>query len=207
MKNWTDRIVSFLTGRKARPVGVSKGRMRTVDTAIPFRMGAGFPGDVNRTHPCDIEPALMSSTNPVLLYGLACIATLDATNSVRSIAAGDSGISDIYGVIVRPYPVQPATSPGAFGGVGYDSVNQSAPSALFPCDVLKHGYIMTTLYGSTAALKGSPVWVYTAVTGATNHVQGGFEAATATNSVVVPRSYFNGPADPSGIVELALHVN
>jgi hypothetical protein len=32
-------------------------RARTLDAAITYRMGAGYPGDVNRAHPASIIPA------------------------------------------------------------------------------------------------------------------------------------------------------
>ena len=41
--------------------------------AFQFRMGAGFFGDVNRTHPFTVEPGLMDPTNPPTAYGQAVV--------------------------------------------------------------------------------------------------------------------------------------
>ena len=48
-------------------------RCRTTDIAITYRMGAGFPGDVTRTHPVDIFPRLADTTNPPTLAGQGVI--------------------------------------------------------------------------------------------------------------------------------------
>ena len=37
--------------------------------AFPFRMGAGFAGDVNRTHPATIEPNVNDTVNPLSFFG------------------------------------------------------------------------------------------------------------------------------------------
>lgn len=204
-----NRIVSLLarlTGRrKTQPKGRLVGRRFTQDDnmAFPFRMGAGFPGDVNRTHPASIEGCLVDSTHPPLLYGLAVIADAASPNGVRSIATSDSGVTDIYGVTVRPYPLQQATADGPYGA---SSFGTAAPPTVQPLDILKQGYIIVQLQGVTAATKGGAVFVQTTVTSGSN-IQGGFSAATASGAIALSgRSYFNGPADPNGICELALHV-
>ena len=38
---------------------MNKTRQKTRDVAFTFRMGAGFAGDVNRTHPASIEPVMI----------------------------------------------------------------------------------------------------------------------------------------------------
>jgi len=185
----------------------SHGRAFTRDAAFTFRMGAGFPGDVNRSHPMTIEPALNDVTNPVLAYGLACLADAAAPNAVRSILATDSGITAIYGVAVRPFPIQgTAATAQPFGAAGFGATQ--GPAAQLPIDVLKGGYIMVQLNGATAAVKGGQVYVYVAASGG-GHVQGGFEAAAGANLIDLDatgsRIYFNGPADATGIVELVFN--
>jgi hypothetical protein len=85
------------------------GRQRTCDTAFTFRMGAGFAGDVNRGHPASILPCLIDPTNPVTAFGVPVI-TVSTSNGVRPFGTGDSGVTDAFGVSVRPYPYQQATT-------------------------------------------------------------------------------------------------
>lgn len=187
--------------------GASRGRRMTKDAAFTFRMGAGFAGDVNRTHPASIEPCLIDAANPPLFYGEAVIADLTSTNGVRAPVAGDSGLASVFGVTVRPFPIQ-AGSGSNFGAVALGV--PGVPPASGVIDILKSGYIMVNLAGAAAALKGSPVFVWVAASSG-SHVQGGFEAAATGGSTVAldatgDRYYFNGPADSNGIVELAFNL-
>ena len=171
-------------------------------TAFPFRMGAGFAGDVNRTHPASIEPAMNDATNPVLLPGLACVVNT-AANSVRQMAAGDTALTDIWGILVRAFPTQQATATLAYAQANYGAV---APGTVQPVDVLRSGYIMVPVVG--AVTKGGAVYVWVAASGA-GHTQGGFEAAAtggSTMTLSAGRAYWNGPADSTGIAELAFNV-
>src|SRR5271170_8003134 len=86
--------------------GQSAGVRFTRDAAFTFRMGAGFVGDVNRTHPVTIEPCLIDPTYPALNYGVAVLADQAAPNGVRGLQTSDSGITAIYGITVRPFPLQ-----------------------------------------------------------------------------------------------------
>jgi hypothetical protein len=178
-------------------------KFRTVDTAFQFRMNAGFPGDVNRGHPASIQPALIDSNAPPTAYGQAVV--IDATTQgVRPIVAGDSALTDIWGVTVRPYPIQQATTNQSYGEVAYGSV---APPTLQPIDILRGGYIMVnvgTLYGSP--VKGGPVFIFYAATGG-GHIQGGFEGATGATTIALnPLLYqWNSPPDASGVAELILN--
>jgi hypothetical protein len=171
-------------------------------TAFPFRMGAGFAGDVNRTHPASIEPALNDSTNPVALPGLACV-TSASGNTVRSLLSGDTALTDIWGILIRSFPTQQVTSALAYGQVAYGAV---APGTVQPVDVLRSGYVLVPVNG--AVVKGGAVFIWVAAS-ATVHVQGGFEAAAtggSTMALTVGRAYWNGPADANGIAELAFNV-
>jgi len=171
-------------------------------TAFPFRMGAGFAGDVNRTHPASVEPALNDATNPVLLPGLACVASASG-NTVRQMAAGDTALTDIWGVLVRAFPTQQVTATLAYGQVAYGAV---APGTVQPVDVLRSGYILVPVNG--AVVKGGAVYIWVAAS-AGAHVQGGFESAAtggSTMTLSTGRAYWNGPADSTGIAELAFNV-
>lgn len=181
--------------------GVYVGRRRTCDVAFTYRMGAGFAGDLNRSHPFSIEPCLIDASAPPLGYGLAVVA--DATsNGVRQMAAGDGALLDVYGVTVRPYPTQQQSGgmSSAFGSI--------APPITGVIDVLKQGYIMVpVVVGATAAAKGGPVFVWIAASGG-GHLQGGFETTATGGSTIelpTPRCSFNGPPDASGIGEIIFH--
>lgn len=172
-------------------------------TAFPFRMGAGFPGDVNRSHPVSIEPALIDASAPPLAYGLAVVVD-PTTQGVRQMAPGDSALTAVYGVTVRPYPFQQSSAVNN-GAIGYGA---GAPPTSGPIDVLRSGYIMAPVVGTP--VKGATVYVWIAAsTGA--HVQGGFEAS-ASGSNTIPLTgagslaTFNGGADASGIAEIEFNV-
>lgn len=171
-------------------------RAHTQDVAFQFRMGAGFPGDVNRTHPASIIPGLnVSATQVVRLYGDAVLIEA-ASNGYRGFETTDTTTPiSIAGVAVRPYPTQ-QTSGGmtATFGVGVPPVNQ-------PLDVLTDGYIMVQVNNGTP-VKGGLVYVYVAAS-STPHVLGsGFETAAGSNLVLVTNAKFNGPADANGVAEI-----
>lgn len=178
-------------------------RCKTRDVAFQFRMGAGFAGTVNRTHPANIEAALQNPTTPATAFGQAVIASNDATNSVRAFGAGDAGVTIAYGVTVRPFPSQaPAGATNAQQGLG-----AAVPSATGPIDVLRDGYIMVQLNpGQASPFKGQAVMVQTAVTQvvAGNTLKQGMFMTEATVAVATldGRYSYNGPADANGIVEV-----
>lgn len=173
-------------------------RRRTLDVAFTYRMGAGFPGDVNRFHPASIVPGLMNSTvQAPRLFGDAVIIDT-ATNSYRGLVAADGSATAaaIDGVVVRPYPTQQTTGglSAVLGGGGVPSPNQ-------PVDVISDGFVMVTCNVGTPT-KGGAAYVWCA-TSTGSHVQGGFEAAaTGTSTMQVTNAFFNGPPDASGVTEL-----
>jgi hypothetical protein len=181
------------------------GRAITHDHAFSFRMGAGFPGEVTRSHPSGtIEANRISPTAPVLGFGLACIFD-PATASVRQAAAGDTALLDIYGIAVRFYPGQANVPPS--GQYGAQPFNVVVPPPLNqPLDVLRQGYILVQAFGTPR--KGDPVFLWIAASGG-GHVQGGFEiAASTTNTIPVGGSkttWASGP-DANGIAELAFNI-
>lgn len=186
-------------------LGRSLGRHRTCDTAIAFRMGAGFPGDVNRGHPSSIQPALNSPINPVAAYGLGVLIDTagGANNGVRSLSGGDAAITDIWGVAVRPFPIQQSTTGNNYGAVPYGAIQ---PPLNQPIDVLRGGYIMVNVNG--ACVKGGAVFIWTGATGG-GHTQGGFEATAnggVTTAVLNTLLYmYNSPPDSNGVAELILN--
>jgi hypothetical protein len=200
-------VVNSLIRNRERKTARYVGSRFTRDVAFQFRMGAGFVGDVNRTHPAGIESALIDSTLPPLNYGVAVLADAAAPNGVRGIQTTDNAITAVYGITVRPFPLQQASATN-YGAVALGAGSQIPPTSGV-IDVMKSGYIMVKLGGAAAAFKGSPVYLYYGVSTGT-HIQGGFEAAAGANllgplDTTGTRIYFNGPADSNGIVELVFN--
>lgn len=167
--------------------------------AFTFRMGAGNIGSVNRFHPASIEPAPIDPTTPPVI-GLAAV--IDATsNKLRLVQAGDSGLTDIYGIPVRPWPFQQgnSASPNFVGAVGFAT---TAPVSVQygVWDVLRSGYIVVPING--AAVKGGTVYVWCAAASGA-HLQGGFEAATPGGSGFIisgnDKTTFQGAPDAAAI--------
>jgi len=185
-----------------RAPGIYMGHARTCDISFGYRMGAGFPGDVNRTHPASIEACLVDVNAPPTLYGQAVV--VDATTQgVRPLVAGDSALLDIYGITVRPFPIQQQ----AATNYGASNIGAGTPPTSQPMDVLRSGYIMATLSGSTAAVKGGAVYVWIAASTG-SHIQGNFEAAATGGSTIQLglKTTFNGPADATGVCEIAYNI-
>ena len=178
-------------------------RMKTRDVAFQFRMGAGFPGDVNRSHPASIEPTLIDASAPPTLYGQPVL--VDATTQgVRPFAAGDQSntVAAGYGITVRPYPLQQSSATN-FGAA---SIGAATPPANGVIDTLRAGYIMSYLAAGGSPVKGGAVYVWAAASTG-NHVLGGIEAAySAGNTTQLLNATFNGSPDASGNVEIAFNI-
>ena len=174
---------------------VRLGRHKVRDIAYQFKMPAGFPGDVNRSHPADIEPALADPTNPPTSFGQAVVGN-PVSGGVRALIAGDSGTT-IYGVLARAYPTQQA-----LGGLN-SAFGVGGPNANATVSVLRNGYIMVPVVG--APTKFAPVFIWIGVTGA-GHTFGGFEAVAAgVSTAQLANASFNGGPDANGVCELILN--
>lgn len=172
----------------------------TLDIAFGFRMGAGFPGDVNRTHPFSVMPGLVnSSVQAPRLYGDPVLVDT-ATNSYRGIVVGDQSATPttIDGIAARPYPVQQTT-----GGMA-SAFGTAAVITNQPLDVLDGGLIMVRIPPGQTPTKKGAVWVWCAASSGA-HIQGGFESVvSAGNTLPITNALFNGPPDAAGIVELRI---
>jgi hypothetical protein len=163
-------------------------------------MPAGIPGETNRGFACIIEPASLTplgTTGHPTTYGVPLVVDQTGGNvgNMRTIAAGDATTA-IYGLYVRPYPT----------GGSQDPLGVSTPPNDGPCDVLRSGYMSVLLSGSTAAVKGGQVYVWTAAASGT-HIVGGFESTNPSGSgVLLTNGFFMGPADANGITEISLKV-
>lgn len=182
-------------------LGASSTRMArgmTHDAAIKFRMDAGFPGDINRTHPFSAPSAVQDSTTPVRRYGDPVL--FSTTNAIRGITAADQAAgTKIKGVLVRPYPVSQTS-----GGMSASFGAATPPGANSVQDYLEDGFILVKIDNIAAGSpkKGDPVFVW-ATASAGNDVQGGFRAAaSAGNTFPVSNAEFNGPPDGNGVCEL-----
>ena len=173
-------------------------RARTLDTAFTYRMGAGFPGDINRAHPFSALPSIQDPTTPVRSYGHAVL--FDATNnSIRGFTAADTAVTKIKGVLVRPYPNSQTT-----GGMNASFGAATPPGARNVVDYLEDGFILVKVdnIAAGAPAKGSAVFVWCAAS-AGNDIQGGFRcAASAGNTAAIVNAEWNGPADANGIAEI-----
>jgi len=183
--------------------GLYVGRMRTRDATFAFRMGAGFPGDVNRTHPVSIEPMQLDATNPPTFFGQPVV--LDGTShNPRKLLAGDTALTSIEGVIVRPYPTQQAQASTDFAPATF---NSGGPNKTIVQDVMRWGYINVVLGNGaiTGAVRGGAVFIWCAASSG-NHVQGGFEtAASGGNTMALDgRFTYRAVQDANGITELCI---
>jgi len=192
--------------------------LKVRDVAFTFRMGNGFAGSVNRTHPATIAAYLKDATNPPTFFGqpvllnptagtVRGILDLDRTGGTAQISGGNAiPITDIFGVVVRPYPFQGVTAPSAsYAGTGsFPTAAGSLPDGAV--DILLSGFIMVTVNGSPT--NGSQAFVWTAAT-SSPHVQGGWEASSPSTSGLAltwDKTTFASPVDASGIAELRVNV-
>jgi hypothetical protein len=174
--------------------------MTVPQNSFTYRMGAAFPGDVNRSHPASIEPVLNDKTLPVLKPGMAAMIN-SAKTGVRQAGTADTVASALYGIAVRAFPMQDPGSAGVFGAV--DEGVSSLPKDDV-IDVCRDGYIMVQLPVGATCGKGDPVWVWIAVSGS-GHVQGQFEVVSATTSTMsVLNATYNGPPDANGFAEVII---
>lgn len=173
------------------------------DIAFPFRMGAGFSGDVNRTHPAEIEPAQIDVSAPPTIYGEPVLVSA-ANAGVRPFAVGDAAVTKIFGVTVRPYPTQQASATN-FGATG---VGAATPPTSGVIDVLRAGLIMVKIPAGQVVAKGGAVFIRVQNAAADKPI-GGFEGAADGGNTAALDTYlyqFNGPADAAGVAELSCNV-
>lgn len=168
-------------------------RAKTRDVAFGFRMGTGFPGDVNRTGMFSIVPCLTNVANPPTVYGDPVLVDA-ATNSVRKVLDTDDAIVTVYGAVVRPFPSQQGS-----GGMSA-SLGAATPPATGVVDIVRDGFFMGKVVGTPA--KDGAVFIWTAPPSGA-HVTGGWEAAaTGGSTAAVTNVTFNGPPGADGVCEL-----
>jgi hypothetical protein len=172
-------------------------RMRTNDVAFTFRMGSGFAGDVNRSHPASVEANAINVANPPQFAGNPVFVNT-ATNDVRQ-GLGTDVAGAIYGVAVRSNPVQAGSSSGQFGAQGFGA---SALPTHGIVDVLRLGYIIVSIPPGQVVTKGGAVYMWIAAS-AGLHTLGQFEGVAAgASTVLISNAKFVGPADAAGYAEI-----
>lgn len=174
-------------------------RAMTHDIAFTYRMGAGMPGDVNRTHPASILPGLCDPTTPPRLYGDPVL--FDSTaNTVRGYVVGDAAVAKIKGVLVRPYPTQQQT-----GGMAASIGAAAGPAARSVIDYIEDGFVMVKCNNAAAGQpsKGSGVYVWFAAT-AGSDIQGGFTGRANAGCILLTNAEWTGPVDSTGVGEIRI---
>lgn len=174
--------------------------------AFQFRMGSGFAGDVNRTHPANIETNINDATYPIVYFGTCGVYT--ASGTVRVMQAGDATLTSVAGVAVRQFPIQQITATSNWGEADLSTgfTAGAGPTTANALDMLKSGYIMVPVVGTP--VKGGTCYVYVGAN-TSSHVQGGFEAATGTSSCALTgegQTYFNSGPDSNGMCEVAFNL-
>lgn len=174
-------------------------RARTHDVSFGFRMGAGFAGDVNRTHPASILPGVQDATSAIRLYGDPVFLT--ATGTYKGLLVGDTGLTKIDGVLVRSYPTQQSTG-GMAASIGSAGVPPVGPAVI---DVLRDGYIQVRCnnFATLQPVKGGAVYVWFAANSGAD-VQGGFRSAANASAIAITNAKWTGPCDSNGIGEIEI---
>jgi hypothetical protein len=116
------------------------------------------------------------------------------TGQMRAPAGADTA-ANIYGLYVRPYPANSSQ----------DGLGVSTPPTSGEANVMKRGYMTVRLYGGVA-VKGAMCNI--GVAGATGgNVPGGITAtAVTTGGVAMTNCYSMGPADATGMTEVAYNI-
>jgi len=158
--------------------------------AFLTRMPVGWPGAYNRTHDATVEPTPLAPGGPApTAYGVAL--TMTPTGAALPAAA-----ASIYGMYVRPYPTNSNQDP-----LGTDT--PPTPANAGNVDVMVRGYLVVKLLAGTA-VKGAPYEF--SVTGGNAGGVAAVGSGGATPIACPGRSYFMGPADANGMVEIAFNI-
>jgi hypothetical protein len=171
--------------------------------AYSYRMPSGIPGECTRISASIIETQIVTPTGTTgapTAYGVPMVVDNTGGN-VGNMRTLNSGDTTIYGALVRPFPTGAAPQSGQLNSSG---IGTSTPPANGPCDILRFGYMNVLLSGTTAAVKGGQVYVWTAAASGA-HIVGGWEAANPSGSgISIPQAFFIGPADANAITEISL---
>lgn len=164
-----------------------------MSNAYLTRMPAGIPGDVSRKELAKIQPEVMDTDYPVLLYGVPVKLT---SGKVRPFTTGDDA-TPVLGLSVRPYPFQAETS---------QALGAGTPNTTQPLDILRSGF-MTVKNNAGTPAKGGTVYVRVISSGSAAQPLGGIEAAAdGGDCVAITGAAFEGTADADGNVEISFNL-
>jgi hypothetical protein len=174
------------------------------DSVFTYRMPAGIPGAVNRKlGGAVITPEIQNATTPVTEYGVPVI--LDASGA-RPVAATDTSNDVEAGFSARPFPGTDLNYGLVNAGAANPGFGSGTPPNTGEIDIMRKGFIVCKIGGSTAAAKYGNVYVWTAASSGA-HVQGHVEASSPGGSgFQLTRARFRGPADASGNVEVEYRI-
>ena len=158
-----------------------------------FRMPYGIPGDVTRQSQATIEPGVYNASLPFPYFGLF---GKIASGKFVPITTGDTA-SAVYGLLVRPYPIQ--------GANASDPLGTSVPPTSGVADVMRRGYANVKVNAGTAQLGGA-VYIRVAAASAGKPIGGIEAAADGANTITVTGALFMGAADAGGNAEIALNI-
>lgn len=195
---WTVAVAAIVGFLAHIFVGPPAFRARTCDVSFGFRMGAGFPGDVNRMHPAAIVAGMINTSVQVpRAYGDAVLFD-GATSSYRGLVAADGSVTPgaVAGFIVRPFPTQQTT-----GGLNA-TIGAATPPTSGVADFITQGFVVVKLPAGATVQKGGQVFIWAAANSG-NNIQGQVvAAASTTNTYSVTNARFHGPADANGYAEV-----
>jgi hypothetical protein len=169
--------------------------------SLTYRMGAGYPGDYNRTAAGQtITPEAANPSFPIPAYGLP-VKYVSSGSGIGPIVNGDTS-AVVIGVLMREFPSQ-AMPPNTYGA-GQSLSVPPVPPTQGPLSVMRRGFCVVNVNAgsSAAAVKGNPAYIWTAAA-STGHLVGGIEATEVPGSTILfPGATFRGGVDSSGNVEL-----
>lgn len=167
-------------------------------SAYLYRMPSGIPGALTRDSVATIE-GIPFATNPGFTsYGVAAKIVGDQATSLVS---GDA-VSNVYGILVRPYPITGQQANAPLGSATPPSVDNEA-------NILRRGYMTVENTQGTPSMN-APVYVRVADTDGTGFAIGSLSASqdstTPADTVALPGAIFMGRADSAGNVEIAYNI-
>ena len=162
-------------------------------TAYLFRMNNGIAGDITRLSSATVESQLFDSATPFSAYGLPGKLSV---NGDFSPFVGAETAADLYGFLVRPYPI---TGPEASEPVGTD-----VPPSSGIASILKRGYLTVKVNAGMPVLDGQ---VYVRVANPLpGQPIGGIEATSDGSNTIAINAYFTGEKDSHNAAEIAFNL-
>ncbi len=167
-----------------------------MSNAISFRMAQGVAGALSRVNIGETVEQIAYGATPFSAYGLA--AKISGNTIVLPAASTDA----IYGLLVRPFPIEDFTAETGAPNSG-PVIGTSTPPTAGIANVLTRGYMTVKVgTGGGAPALGGAVYVRYA-SGTTALPVGGLEATFLTGiNVAVPNARWLGSADANGNAEV-----